>query len=488
MDRDFDEERRRAAVPGRGPVDAAAGPGTPGRRTGVTTPPTVAPAATPGASPDVQVGQRFGTARVVGHQVVMLPATAIPGAPGSAAMLPHDKFLVELADGRQLRVIIPQTPAGGIPWGYNPMTDAQVNERLAMLRNIGATDPRLFTGTRELVVATHDTLIVDGRAVRASGYFTSATGQMAITPGGLHAGAHGDINAILRHEGGHGVGYRLAPGVGHTSGFEQAFLADGSRSTSYALGQGSRDRMLREAYAEAHRLYAADPAQFHTQYPHQARIIERDLQQLTREIGAGRVVGNLPPDAAPRGGTAPAGAARGGGGASDPMRAPDAGEPARAPGAAPSEGGARGGVRAATTRVVGRGAGMIVRGAMSGPALALEIMLSPTSTGGTRLQRPDIPDQVEIEAHAREMVEADPDLSYTEACIRAAAQRRRQLPASFIAELRQEERDLADAHARAVAERIRREQQRMNWRNRGRNAPGHAPEPPAGDGDQSTSR
>src|SRR5688572_19723105 len=235
MDRDFVDGSERAPVPGRGAVDPAAGPGTPGRRTGVTTP-AVAPAATP--SPDVQVGQRFGNARVVAHQVVMRPPTAIQGAPPVTAMLPHDAYLVELADGRQLRVVVPQAP-GGYPWGYNAMTDVQVNERLALLRNIGATDPRLFTGTRELVLATNDTLLVDGRVMQTVGYFRSATGQMAITPGGLHPDpkAHGDINAILRHEGGHGVGYRLAPGIGHTTGFEQAFLADGSRSTSYALGQ-----------------------------------------------------------------------------------------------------------------------------------------------------------------------------------------------------------------------------------------------------------
>lgn len=70
------------------------------------------------------------------------------------------------------------------------------------------------------------------------------------------------------------------------------------------------------------------------------------------------------------------------------------------------------------------------------------------------------------------MVEADPSLSYPEACIRSAAEIGRTLPRRFIEMLRQEESDLADERAARINDEIRRAQQRLNWRNRGRNAPG----------------
>lgn len=377
---------------------------------------------------DVRVGEVFGNARVTAHDVVMRNANTLPGQP--VVQVPHDRYMLQLADGRRLSVVVPQTPPGGIPYGYDIMNNTQVNERRTLLRAVASADPRMFAGVSEVGLSTSGQIMAAGRngVTSALGFYRPGDGTLHITPDGLHPRQQGRIQTldILRHEGGHGVGYRLAPGVGVTQGFEAALRADGGRTTPYAQSFQGRSH-LREAYAEAHRLHQADAAAFRAAHPAQAAIIERDLAALSAGITEGRIVGALA-----------------------------------------TQSGARATLPAAAANAGARVLGGALRFLGSGPVLAAQIMLTPSSTGGTRQQRPDVPDQPALERRARALVEANPSLPYPDAVVAAAREQGRTLPRHFIEELRVEARDQADAYAAALSDALRREQQRANWRDRGR--------------------
>jgi hypothetical protein len=475
MGQDFDQEREHAptarppatetqqshGVPGRnttGDPGPGSGPGTtaPGRNTGGPEKPP-GPAGDP---PPVKVGDRFGSAHVVRHQTISREGTPMAGQPGPK--LTYDRYIVMLKNGNTIAVDIPRTPKDGIPWGQtynagNAALDRQVDQARRILEAIGSKDPKLFHGVPVIDAATSG-LVQSAKPdpVRAGGWRRTDNGWVTVTNEGITLA---NVKDVIAHEGGHAVGYHLAPGIGYTDGFKEALAADGKMTANAKSFAQYPDAQLREAYADAQMKYSADPAGFAREHPAQAKIIERDLARLDDMFAKGPPGGYEGPQRAggadgeraagkpgqePHGGTG----GRSPGSAHDPhtTRAPGAGSP-HGPSGMPGPG------ASVASSVTGKVVRKVATAAASPVVTFVETVIdvmTPGRAGPSGWHRNDRQDWQELLAEGNLMMKETPGLSMADAVIRAAEQRGRPLAEHIIRDLR--ELDKKERNERAARE------------------------------------
>jgi hypothetical protein len=440
----------------------------PGRNTGAQPPDATVPGrSAPGETgreklpgpagdpPKVRVGEQFGTATVVRHQVLTRDGT--PSQAGPGPKLVYDRYMVELKDGNLVAVDIPRTPPGGIPYGqhYNPKDaslDRKLDQAREILDGIGKMDPKLLRGTPVIDATTHGYVTTAVGTGPADGWRYPSTGVTSVTNRGLAEKGAADV---LGHEGGHGIGHHLAPGKGYTDGFAEALTADG-KTTAYA-NQFDKPELaeqhLKEAYAEAHKEYAADPDKFRQEKPAQAKIIERDRAALDRMFPKGAPLGHpgIPdPDQMPGDGTTRPPSQPG----ADPSHTPrtQAAAPRTPPAAPPAVAGP---VASATGKVVRR----VVTAAASTPVAVAESVIdvmTPGRAGPSGWHRNDRADWHELLARADMLMEDMPGLSRGDAVIKAAEEKGDPLAPHIVKDVRELDRDeRAERYARGDQARAR---------------------------------